>query len=141
MFLSYPHKDKDQAESIFNILTQSCKYKVWFDKFEIKIGEDFAESIHKGIKNSEYFIACITKNYIESENCCNEFKLARFLKKKLLIVMFENIKTETTSIAAHATGIKTFQLSRSSLNEMDSAPLNELIQELSKDFSNSSIHN
>ena len=96
------------------------------DRFEIKIGDDFAERIHTGIRNSNFFLALLSKNYIESENCCNEFKLARHLNKKVFIATFETVRDlETSSIGLDAMGIKNYKLCGNS-------DFSELVKDLSK---------
>jgi hypothetical protein len=129
VFLSYPHKDKNQADQIFNLL-KSFNFSVWLDRFEIKIGDDFAEKIHTGIRSSKFFLALMSKNYIESENCCNEFKLARHLNKKVLMATIEHIgNLETSSIGLDSIGIKKYKLCS---NETENFELNELVKDLSK---------
>ena len=91
IFLSYSHKDKNKADIIFHELTDTNNFNVWMDRFQINIGDDWAERIHTGVKASEHLVALISNNYLESENCCNEFKLGIHFKKKLFIILIENI--------------------------------------------------
>lgn len=104
------------------------------DKFEIKLGLDFADEIRKGIQNSKTLVCLITKNYLNSENCINEFKLGKHFKKRLFLVMFERISLEETSIGYFAVGIQRYNLykNKNSLNFALSTDFEEFLRELLK---------
>ena len=59
------------------------------------------------MRNSNCFLVLLSKNYMENENCCNEFRLERHFNKKLFIATFETVEIFKTSlIGLDAMGIK-----------------------------------
>ena len=106
IFISYSHNDSVFAHELYRLLTSFYKFKVWIDKNEIKVGENFARKIQKGIKSSKCLISLITRNYLKSESCCSEFQLGKYFKKRLLLIMLEKVSLEESHIGFHAIGIQ-----------------------------------
>ena len=135
MFISYSHKDANYANKIFSEL-KGAKFKVWIDKFEIKHGDDFAVSILNGIKTAKSVLCLISNHYIKSESCLKELKLAHFFKRKIYLVMIENIKLEETAIGFETFGIQRCNLYKKSNNIFKSFTASEqferLVEEIGK---------
>lgn len=65
IFLSYSTKDKAVVEKLAQDL-KDAGARVWFDLWELSIGDPIVESIAKGLANSKYVGIWITKNSINS---------------------------------------------------------------------------
>ena len=88
----------------------------------------------KAISSSECLLCIMTKNYIRSDLCCMEYKVAYKLKKKIFIAMFEKVNLEKSSI-----GMETIDMQRCNLYKNKSGydftkfkEFKELIRELQK---------
>ena len=117
VFLSYCHKEKTKAEEIYEFLTKILKLKVWMDKFEIKLGNDFAVDILNGVRCSRLLICLISENYIKSENCVNELKLGKYYKKEILLVILEKIRLSRSEISSNVKNLERITLFRHLDNE------------------------
>ena len=89
IFISYAHKDINLVHPIIFRL-QSDGYRVWFDE-GIDPGTEWDESIAESIDECGYFLAFISKNYLNSDNCKDELKYARDLSKKSVLVYLEDV--------------------------------------------------
>ena len=65
IFISHSSKDKPTVRRLVNDL-QRRGISVWFDEYEIKVGERFVDKIQKGISESKYIGIWITRNAISS---------------------------------------------------------------------------
>ncbi|MBI1928303.1 toll/interleukin-1 receptor domain-containing protein [Candidatus Poribacteria bacterium] len=72
IFLSHSSADKDFVERLANDLVNN-DYRVWFDKWEIKIGDNIVEQINSGISESDYLAFIISKSSVESRWVINEW--------------------------------------------------------------------
>lgn len=90
IFISYAHKDKDLVFPIIKNLNKE-NYRVWYDE-GIDPGTEWDENIAYHIKQAEYFIAFISKAYLESDNCKDELNLARDLKNERLLIYLEEVE-------------------------------------------------
>ena len=80
LFLSYSHKESDICEMIFSKL-KARNYDIWFDKNNIKEGDDWREEITKGLLSSNGVIACMSRNSVRNPGVClNELSIALGLK-------------------------------------------------------------
>ncbi|MDN5204234.1 toll/interleukin-1 receptor domain-containing protein [Fulvivirgaceae bacterium BMA10] len=66
VFISHSSIDKPFVDKIVKDLTQR-KIPVWYDKFDIKLGESIPDKINKGIRDSKYFIIVLSKNSVSSK--------------------------------------------------------------------------
>jgi hypothetical protein len=80
IFLSHASEDKETfVEELYNKLTKA-KYKLWYDKNELRWGDNLNERIKKGLEASDYGIVVISKNYFAKH-------------KEWTFMEFENILT------------------------------------------------
>ena len=63
LFLSYIREDEEKVENLYQGLLAKG-LKPWMDKRDILPGEIWEISIKKAIRNSDFFIACITANSV-----------------------------------------------------------------------------
>ena len=91
VFLSYKHElnNDNVISNLYEQLTAD-KLNVWWDK-KVLNNQNLYDQLTAGIDNSSTFVCCLTINYIASSNCIGELNYAFTLKKRILIVMFENI--------------------------------------------------
>ncbi len=65
VFISHATEDKeDVARPLANALRNNG-LKVWFDEFELKIGDSLRRKIDQGLANSRFGIVIISKSFIE----------------------------------------------------------------------------
>ena len=88
IFISYSHKDFRKVWPVIERM-QADGYRVWYDE-GIDPGTEWDENIAAHVTGCEYFIAFISKNYIDSENCKDELKFSRDLGKKQLLIYLED---------------------------------------------------
>lgn len=90
IFVSYAHKDGNKASEVIEKL-QMEQYRVWYDE-GIDPGTEWDENIAEHIENCEYFIALLSREYLESSNCKDELNFARELEKPRLLIYLEDIQ-------------------------------------------------
>ena len=66
VFISYASEDKDFVEPLAEGL-QKAGLKVWYDAFEIKLGDDIAEKITQGLLRSRYGAVVLSKTFLEKK--------------------------------------------------------------------------
>ena len=90
IFVSYSHKDSEEVHKIIEKMYKEG-YNVWFDE-GIDPGTEWDEYIASHVEGASYFIACISKNYLNSSNCKDELNFARDLEKERIIVYLEDVE-------------------------------------------------
>ena len=90
IFVSYAHADMDMVFPMIRTI-QEEGFRVWFDE-GIDPGTEWADNIADHVMNCGTFLAFITGNYLESENCRDELDYARSLKKERLLVYLEEVE-------------------------------------------------
>ena len=63
IFLSYARQDEIKAEELYKMLS-NIGYTPWMDKKDILPGQNWKMVLTKTIKNSTFFLACLTKNSV-----------------------------------------------------------------------------
>lgn len=87
IFISYAHLDHGRAIEITNHF-EELGYNVWYDA-HIRVMDKWSPEINRKIFDSEIFLAFISNNYVKSESCLNELKLAMDNDKKILLVYLQ----------------------------------------------------
>ncbi|MBD3338626.1 MAG: TIR domain-containing protein, partial [Candidatus Lokiarchaeota archaeon] len=77
IFLSHSSKDKNFVEELANKLTNEG-YSVWYDDWEIKIGDSIVKKINEGISESNFLIIVFSKNSVNSKWVQEELNAATF---------------------------------------------------------------
>ncbi|MBE6019797.1 MAG: toll/interleukin-1 receptor domain-containing protein [Clostridiales bacterium] len=90
IFFSYSHKDIKEVLEIIGRL-QSNGYRVWFDE-GIDPGTEWDDNIALQIELCSYYIAYVTTNFVDSQNCRDELNYARDLDKDRLMVYGEDVE-------------------------------------------------
>ena len=66
-FISHASEDKDDfVRSLADGLTE-CGLSVWFDEFELKVGDHLRESIDRGLSQSRFSIVVLSPHFFEKK--------------------------------------------------------------------------
>jgi hypothetical protein len=71
VFLSHSNLDKKVVDDIFRTL-QYAEVAVWYDKYEINLGDSIVEKISKGISESDVGIILMTPNFLDNKSWANQ---------------------------------------------------------------------
>lgn len=63
VFLCYAKEDKPQVEQLYQKL-KDAGFSPWMDKVDLIGGEDWRPAIQKAIRESHFFVACVSKHWI-----------------------------------------------------------------------------
>jgi len=88
IFISYSSLDKDFVEKLATDL-ESKEIKVWFDRWEIKPGQNIVNEINKGLQNSKFLLVVLTNNSLKSKWVEEEWtkKFGDEIKKNSVVVI------------------------------------------------------
>jgi hypothetical protein len=64
VFISHASEDKEDVVRPLAIALQSEGLRVWYDEFELKIGDSLRRKIDKGLANSRFGIVVLSKDFI-----------------------------------------------------------------------------
>lgn len=64
VFISHASEDKDEIVRPLAVKLQSMGLKVWYDEFELKIGDSLRRKIDKGLANSRFGIVVLSMVFI-----------------------------------------------------------------------------
>ena len=90
IFISYSHRD---SQKVWPIISQMQKdgFRVWYDD-GIDPGTEWDENIAAHVVGCGYFIAFVSENYLNSENCKDELNFARDRGKPQLLIYLEDVE-------------------------------------------------
>ena len=63
-FISHATEDKESFVRPFAEKLESLGLRIWYDEFELKIGDSLRQKIDKGLANSRFGIVVLSKNFI-----------------------------------------------------------------------------
>ena len=88
VFISYSSNDEEFAERLAKDL-QHSGIEIWFDKWEIKVGESIASKINKGLKSNDFLAVVLSPNSVKSQWVEKELNigLMKELGKKSVTVL------------------------------------------------------
>lgn len=64
VFISHASEDKDEVVRPLALALKEEGLKVWYDEFEMKIGDSLRRKIDKGLANSRFGIVVLSKDFI-----------------------------------------------------------------------------
>jgi hypothetical protein len=64
VFISHASEDKDEVVRPLAYALQNYGLKVWYDEFEMKIGDSLRRKIDKGLANSRFGIVVLSRSFI-----------------------------------------------------------------------------
>lgn len=94
VFISYAQEDKEKALKLAQTLKDN-DFEIWFDEFNLKLGDSISEKVSQGINHSSYYLLIITKKFLESsEWVSRELKLMirsieEYPNRKIIPLLFE----------------------------------------------------
>jgi len=65
VFISHASEDKDEIVRPLAIALRSAGLSVWYDEFELKIGDSLRQKIDKGLSKSRFGIVVLSKSFIK----------------------------------------------------------------------------
>jgi hypothetical protein len=65
VFISHASEDKDEVVRPLALALRSEGLSVWFDEFELRIGDSLRRKIDKGLSNSRFGIVVLSKDFIK----------------------------------------------------------------------------
>ena len=90
IFISYSHRNADRATAVIRSMNRSG-YRVWYDEGLIP-GREWDENIARIIMRCGYFVALITREYLDSSNCRDELNYARDKNKPILLIYLDEVE-------------------------------------------------
>ncbi len=63
VFISHASEDKDEIVRPLAVALRAAGLSVWFDEFELKIGDSLRRKIDKGVANSRFGIIVLSKSF------------------------------------------------------------------------------
>ncbi len=97
VFISHASEDKDDFVRPFAELLRDQGLKVWYDEFELKIGDSLRQHIDKGLINSRYGIVILSKAFLEKSWTNYELNslVAKEIEgKKVILPIWHNISKD-----------------------------------------------
>lgn len=64
VFISHASEDKDDVVRPLAVLLKDKGLRVWYDEFELRIGDSLRRKIDKGLANSKFGIVVLSKSFI-----------------------------------------------------------------------------
>lgn len=65
VFISHASEDKEEIVRPLAIALRSAGLSVWYDEFELKIGDSLRQKIDKGLAQSKFGIVVLSQNFIK----------------------------------------------------------------------------
>jgi len=128
VFISHSSEDKPFVEKLANDLTEQGIY-VWFDAKELAIGDSIVGEVFKAIDTSDYFIAVLSENSVNSEWVKAEQNIAlmrKFSDKGISIIP---IKIDDCTVPTPLTDILYADFATTDYSSAINAVIKVLLQE------------
>jgi len=95
VFISHASQDKDKIARPLAKELEKLKLKVWYDEFSLKLGNDLAKNIDKGIENSCIGIIILSPHFIEksfwTQYEFDALKIMHRQKRQILLPVWTNV--------------------------------------------------
>lgn len=119
VFISHSSKDKKDVEKLLPFIN-GMNLPVWFDKYNIDVGQSIVEKVQEGVKNSYAVIFWITDNFLESKWCKREMQafIKRMIEEDILIVSILDKNVSINRLPIFLQDIKCIQRENESFEEI-----------------------
>lgn len=67
VFISHASEDKDEIARPLAEALRALNFSVWFDEFELKLGDSLRRSIERGLNESRFGIVILSHNFLSKE--------------------------------------------------------------------------
>lgn len=97
VFISHASEDKENFVRPLAEKLQKCGVKVWYDEFELKMGDSLSDSINRGIQESKYGIIVFSQAFFEKEWTNYELKsllMRQMNKERVILPIWHNISKD-----------------------------------------------
>lgn len=81
LFISHASEDKNSVVRPLVNYLQKFGIKVWYDEFELRVGDSLSKSIDKGILNSKYGIVILSDSFFSKGWA--EYELRSFMMREV----------------------------------------------------------
>ena len=120
VFLSHASEDKDDVARPLALRLQELGLRVWFDEFELRIGDNLVAKLNAGINGSRFGILILSKDFFGknwTEHELNTLENLAVTENRVLFPIWHNItvvelrtyRTSLTNIFARNTAIHTIE--------------------------------
>ena len=86
VFISYSHLDKEWARQLAKTIVR-IGLDVWFDEFDVKPGQQLADALEKGLRESDAMILLVPSENINRPNLFFEIGAALGMNKTIIPVV------------------------------------------------------
>ncbi|MCY3865914.1 MAG: toll/interleukin-1 receptor domain-containing protein [Chloroflexi bacterium] len=100
LFLSHASEDKDDVARPLALALQKHGLKVWYDEFELSIGDNLVAKLNAGINGSRFGIIVLSKAFFAKHWTIHELNMLERLwvtENRLLFPVWHNIDAEELS--------------------------------------------
>jgi len=82
IFISHASEDKDTVVRPLAKMLKEYGIRVWYDEFELKLGDSLSKSIDKGLSNSSYGIIILSNSFLEKG--WTDYELRSLISQEIL---------------------------------------------------------
>lgn len=88
VFISYSHKDRPFVERLA-IDLKAKGLNLWYDQWELKVGDSLVDKINYGIKSQDFLITVLSKSSVKSEWVRRELNAAliKELQERRVVIL------------------------------------------------------
>ena len=97
VFISHASEDKEDFVRPLAEKLQKCGVKVWYDEFELKMGDSLSDSINRGLQESKYGIIVLSQAFFEKEWTNYELKsllMRQMNRERVILPIWHNISKD-----------------------------------------------
>lgn len=97
VFISHASEDKEDFVRPLAEKLQKCGVKVWYDEFELKMGDSLSDSINRGLQESRYGIIVFSQAFFEKEWAKYELKslfMRQMNRERAILPIWHNINKD-----------------------------------------------
>ena len=96
-FISHASEDKDDFVRPLAGILKEYGFSVWYDEFELEIGDSLRESIDKGLVNSDYGIVVLSPKFLDknwTKYELNSLVAKEIEGKKVILPIWHNVSKQ-----------------------------------------------
>ena len=100
-FISHASEDKDDFVRPLAGILKEYGFRIWYDEFELEIGDSLRESIDKGLVTSRYGIVVLSPKFLDKNWTKYELNslVAREIEgKKVILPIWHNVTSESPPV-------------------------------------------
>ena len=119
IFISHSSKDKDEVEKLLPFIN-AMGLPIWFDKYNIDIGQSIVEKVQEGVEISYAVLFWITDNFLESRWCkveMNEF-IRRMIEEIVVVISILDKSVSADKLPTFLKDIKYVQRDNESFEDI-----------------------